>query len=144
MIKLNPYLNFLGHTEEAFNFYKSVFGGEFVMFQRFEDVRNLPEKDKMTRTDLKKLMHVSLKIGDNLLMGTDALESLGHTVTVGNNLSLSITVDSKEEADKLFKALGVGGAIAMPMMEMFWGSYFGMIDDAYGIKWMISFDHANT
>ncbi len=140
MIKLNPYLNFMGKTEEAFNFYKSVFGGEFVMMQRFENVQNLPEKEKMSPEDLKKIMHVSLMIGNEVLMATDALESMGHTLTVGNNVSLSLSVDSKEEADKLFNALLVGGKVAMPMTDMFWGAYFGMVDDAYDIKWMISFD----
>ena len=141
MIKLNPYLNFLGHSEEAFNFYKSVFGGEFVLLQRFKDIDDLPEKEKMNEADLEKIMHVSLKIGNNLLMGTDAVESLGHTVTVGNNVSLSLDTDSKEEADRLFKALQVGGSVGMPMMDMFWNAYFGMVDDAYGIKWLINFEY---
>ncbi len=141
MIKLNPYLNFMGRTEEAFNFYKSVFGGEFVMLQRFKDVADLPEKDKMSEADLNKIMHVALKIGNNILMATDALESAGHTVTFGNNVSLSLSVDSKEEADRLFNTLQKkGGSAAMPMTEMFWGAYFGMVDDAFGVKWMISFD----
>ncbi len=144
MIKLNPYLNFMGRTEEAFTFYKSVFGGEFQMFQRFEDVPNLPDKEKMSPADLKKIMHVSLMIGTDVLMATDALESAGHVLTVGNNISLTLSVDSKEEADKLFAALLVGGTVAMPMTDMFWGAYFGMVDDAFGIKWMISFDAKHT
>ena len=144
MIKLNPYLNFMGRTEEAFTFYKSVFGGEFQMFQRFEDVPNLPDKEKMSPADLKKIMHVSLMIGTDVLMATDALESAGHVLTVGNNISLTLSVDSKEEADKLFAALLVGGTVAMPMTDMFWGAYFGMVDDGYGIKWMISFDAKHT
>jgi len=139
MIKLNPYLNFMGHTEEAFNFYKNVFDGEFIMLQKFKDVENLPEKEKMSETDLEKIMHVSLKIGNDVLMATDALESLGHTLIVGNNVSLSLTPDSKEEADRLFKALKVGGKVEMPMMDMFWGDYFGMVDDKFGIKWMINY-----
>lgn len=140
MIKLNPYLNFLGKTEEAFNFYKSVFGGEFVMLQRFKDVKDLPEKDKMSEADLNKIMHVSLPIGEQILMATDALESMGHTLTIGNNISLALGVDSKEEADRLWKELQKnGGKSDMPMQDMFWGDYFGMVDDSYGIKWMISF-----
>lgn len=140
MIKLNPYLNFLGKTEEAFNFYKSVFGGEFVMLQRFRDVKDLPEKDKMSEADLNKIMHVSLPIGEQILMATDALESMGHTLTIGNNISLALGVDSKEEADRLWNALQKnGGKSDMPMQDMFWGDYFGMVDDTYGIKWMISF-----
>ena len=139
MIKLNPYLNFMGRTEEAFNFYKNVFDGEFIMLQKFKDVENLPEKEKMSETDLEKIMHVSLKIGNDVLMATDALESLGHTLIVGNNVSLSLTPDSKEEANRLFKALKVGGKVEMPMMDMFWGDYFGMVDDKFGIKWMINY-----
>ena len=141
MLKLNPYLNFMGRTEEAFNFYKSVFGGEFAMLQRFSDVPNLPDKEKLSADDLNKLMHVALPIGDNVLMATDALESMGHTLTVGNNISLTISTDSKEEADRLFAALGAGGKSDMPMQDMFWGQYFGMVDDKFGIKWMISYDY---
>lgn len=143
MIKLNPYLNFLGRTEEAFNFYKSVFGGELGIIQRFKDVPDLPEKEKMSEADLNKIMHVSLKIGDDVLMGTDTLESLGHTFAVGNNVSLSLSPDSKEEADRLFNALKEGGKVTMPMMDMFWGDYFGMVDDAFGIHWMINFNMHN-
>ncbi len=141
-VKLNPYLNFLGRTEEAFNFYRSVFGGEFSMLQRFRDTPDFPGKEKMSAAELEKIMHVSLTIGDNTLMATDALESQGHTLTVGNNVSLSLGVDSQAEADRLFHALQAGGGkVCMPMTEMFWGSYFGMVDDAYGVKWMINFDH---
>lgn len=141
MTKLNPYLNFMGRTEEAFNFYKSVFGGEFLFFQRFKDVENLPEKEKMSETDLEKIMHVSLKIGNDVLMATDALESLGHKLIVGNNISLSLSPDSREEADRLFSALGDQGKVEMPMMDMFWGDYFGMVDDKFGIKWMINYNN---
>lgn len=139
MIQINPYLNFLEKTEEAFNFYKSVFGGEFTAIQRFKDVPDLPNKDKMSAEDQERLMHVALKVGDNTLMGTDALSSLGQTLTAGNNISLSLNVDSKEEADRLFGALGEGGKVGLPMTDMFWGDYFGMVDDKFGIKWMISF-----
>ncbi|MFA6074171.1 MAG: VOC family protein [Candidatus Woesearchaeota archaeon] len=143
MIKLNPYLNFMGRTEEAFNFYKSVFGGEFSILQKFKDVENLPEKEKMNAADLEKIMHVSLKIGNDVLMGTDALESMGHTLTVGNNISISIHTDSREEADRLFSALQIGGKVEMPMMDMFWGDYFGMVDDKFGIKWMVDYTNKN-
>jgi len=139
MIKLNPYLNFLGKTEEAFNFYKSVFGGEFVIFQRFKDIPNLPDKEKLSESDLNKIMHVSLKIGNDTLMATDTMDSMGPKLTVGNNVSLSLSPESKEEADKLFKALQIGGKVEMPLMKMFWGDYFGMIEDAFGVKWMINF-----
>lgn len=142
MIKLNPYLNFLGRTEEAFTFYKSIFGGEFAMLQRFRDIPEFPGKTEIAEADIDKLMHVALPIGGGILMGTDALESQGHTLTFGNNISLSLTVDSKEEADALFAALATGGTVAMPMTDMFWGSYFGMVDDKFGVKWMISFENA--
>lgn len=144
MTKLNPYLNFAGQTEEAFNFYKSVFGGEFVMLQRFEEVPDSPDRPKMTKEEMKKIMHISLMIGDQVLMGTDALESQGHALKVGNNISLSLSPDSKEEADRLFKALGNGGSVDMPMMDMFWGAYYGMVTDGFGIKWMINYDNKRT
>lgn len=138
MLKLNPYLNFLGRTEEAFIFYKSVFGGEFITFQRFKDVPNLPGKDTLSEIDLNKIMHVSLKVGANELMGTDALESMGHTLTMGNNVSLSLHPDAKEEAERLIANLSVGGSVTMPLQEMFWGAYFGMVDDKFGMHWMIN------
>jgi PhnB protein len=140
MLKLNPYLNFLGKTEEAFNFYKSVFGGGFVgKISRFKDVPDLPNKDQMSEEDLNKVMHVALMIGDNMLMATDALESQGQTLTVGNNISLSLHPDTKEEADRLFAALGEGGRVDMPLQDMFWGDYFGMLTDQFGIQWMVNF-----
>ena len=138
MTRLNPYLNFMGRTEEAFNFYKSVFGGEFVMLQRFGET---PAKDQMPESDWDKIMHVSLMVGKEVLMGTDALESAGHVLTFGNNISLTLSTDTKEEADRLWMALQAnGGKSDMPLQDMFWGAYFGMADDAFGIKWMISFD----
>lgn len=132
---MNPYLNFNGNSEEAFNFYKSVFGGEFSMLQRFKDT---PEGDKLSPEDANKIMHIALPVGVNTLMATDALESMGQKLVVGNNSHLSIHAESRAEADKLFAALAVGGKIEMPLMDMFWGSYFGMVDDKFGIKWMIS------
>lgn len=144
MIKLNPYLNFMGRTEEAFNFYKSIFGGDFAMLQRFKEVKDLPDKEKMSESDMNKIMHVSLPIGNEVLMCTDALESLGHKLVMGNNISLSISVDSKEEADRIFNAFKEKGKVDMPMKNEFWGAYFGMVDDQFGIKWMISFDPKNA
>lgn len=137
MLKLNPYLNFLGKTEEAFTFYKSVFGGEFISLTRFKDMPGMPS---MSEADGNKLMHVSLKVGQNELMGTDALESLGHTVVAGNGISLSLHPDTKEEADRLFAALSAGGSVAQPLADAPWGAYFGMVDDKFGIKWMINCD----
>lgn len=137
MKAVNPYLNFNGNTEEAFNFYKSVFGGEFVTLQRFKDT---PEAGKMPSEVADKLMHVSLPIGKgNILMGTDALESMGQKLTVGNNFSLAISADNEAEADKIFDKLSAGGKVEMQMAKVFWGDYFGMLTDKFGIQWMISF-----
>lgn len=142
-LKINPYLNFMGRTEEAFVFYKSVFGGEFTSLQQFKDIPGLPGKEQMSEADLNKLMHVSLPIGNNVLMGTDTLESLGHTLNFGNNISLSIDVDSKDEADRLFKALSEGGKVEMALHDTFWNAYFGMVEDQFGIKWMINCETKN-
>jgi PhnB protein len=139
MATLNPYLNFNGNTEEAFNFYKSVFGGEFITLQRFKDT---PMADKIASADQDKIMHVALPIGQgNILMATDALESMGQKLAVGNNISLSLEVDSEAEADKLFGALGAGGQVTMPLEKAFWGAYFGMVTDKFGIQWMVNYSY---
>jgi PhnB protein len=139
MATLNPYLNFNGNTEEAFNFYKSVFGGEFITLQRFKDT---PEADRVAPADKDKIMHISLPIGKgNILMATDAVESMGHKLTVGNNFSLSLSAESEKEADKIFNGLSAGGKIDVPMSKMFWGAYFGMFTDKFGIQWMINYDY---
>jgi PhnB protein len=138
MIAVNPYLNFPGTTEEAFNFYKSVFGGEFINVQRFKDT---PEADKIPAGEADKLMHIALPVGPNtILMGTDALESMGQKLSFGNNMHLTLGVSTKEEADRLFAGLSAGGKITVPMSDMFWGAYFGMFTDKYGVQWMISYD----
>ena len=139
MATLNPYLNFKGNTEEAFNFYKSVFGGEFKELQRFKDT---PEAGRVPENEKDKLMHISLPIGPgNILMATDALESMGHKLTVGNNFYLSLSADSESEADKLFNGLSSDGKATMPLQKTFWGSYFGMVTDKFGINWMVSYDY---
>lgn len=137
MTRLNPYLNFKGHTEGAFNFYKSVFGGEFPMVSRFKDT---PEGSRVAPHEQDKIMHIALPIGENVLMGTDALESMGHNIVEGTNFSLSISADSREEADKIYTGLAAGGQATMPMQQQFWGAYFGMLTDKFGINWMVSFD----
>jgi PhnB protein len=137
MIKINPYLNFAGNAEEAFSFYKSVFGGEFAMLQRFKET---PEADKVPAEEQDKLMHVALPIGGNVLMATDALESMGQKLAVGNNITLSLSVESQAEADRIFAALSPGAKIDMPLQKTFWGAYFGMLTDKFGIQWMVSFD----
>ena len=136
MITINPYLNFAGNTEEAFNFYKSVFGGDFLFVQRFKDSPG--EAGKVSEDDADKLMHISLPVGNNILMATDALESMGHKLKPGNNFQLSIDTDSNEQADELFKKLSDGGTVFMPMADAFWGAYFGMLTDKFGIQWMVS------
>ncbi len=133
---VNPYLNFSGNTEEAFNFYKSVFGGEFTMLMRFKDV-----PDQKIPDDVKsQIMHVALPLGkNNILMGTDAPESMDFALTSGNNVHISIHAESREEADKLFNGLSAGGNVQMPMADMFWGDYYGSFADKFGIQWMVSF-----
>jgi PhnB protein len=138
MTSINPYLNFMGSTESAFNFYKAALGGEFVIFQRFKDV---PGGEKMKPEDQEKIMHVSLAFGKGcLLMGTDTLESMGQTVTQGNNYYISVSPESKEEADELFTKLSAGGQVTMPLDNAFWGAYFGMLIDKFGVQWMINFN----
>lgn len=139
MATVNPYLNFNGNTEEAFTFYKSVFGGEFITVQRFKDT---PEADKIAEADRDKIMHIALPIGyGTILMATDALESMGHPLTVGNNFYMSVSAESEKEADKLFKALSAGGRVTIPLEKAFWGAYFGMFTDKFGIQWMINYDY---
>ena len=139
MATINPYLNFLGNTEEAFNFYKSVFGGEFIMLQRFKDT---PEADKMAKEDGEKIMHIALAVGNGtILMATDALEAFGQKINFGNNIYISLTAESKEEADKLFKGLSADGKIEMPLQDTFWGAYFGSWADKFGVQWMVNYDY---
>jgi PhnB protein len=140
MITINPYLNFPGNTEEAFNFYKSIFGGEFVMIQRFGDT---PEAERVPAEQKDKIMHIALPVGGSVLMATDALESMGHKITAGTNFHLSVNPDSKEETDKLFAAMSEGGKITVPLAQMFWGDYFGMCTDKFGIQWMFSYNEKN-
>ena len=140
MAQINPYLNFEGNTEEAFNFYKSVFGGEFTALMRFGEMPGCDETP-ITDGDKDKIMHIALPIGDSILMGTDALESMGQKLEAGNNFSISINAASKEEADKFFSGLSDGGKIGMPLADAFWGAYFGMTSDKFGIQWMVNYDY---
>lgn len=140
MARINPYINFEGNTEEAFNLYKSVFGGEFATVMRFGEAPGCDETP-VAEDDKNKIMHIALPIGgDNVLMGTDALESMGQKLTAGNNFSISISADSKEEADRLFEGLAEGGKVEMPLADAFWGAYFGMLEDRFGMRWMINYD----
>jgi len=138
MTAINPYLNFNGNTEEAFNFYKSVFGGEFLTLMRFKDN---PGCGQMAESDKERIMHVALPIGNGtVLMATDALESMGQKLTLGNNFYIAIAPESKEEAERLFNGLSAGGKIEMPLQDMFWGAYYGSFTDKFGVQWMVNYD----
>ena len=137
MAKINPYLNFNGNTEEAFNFYRSVFGGEFAMVMRFSDMP--PQENCPAPASPEKIMHISLPLSDgHVLMGSDSPDE--YPIAMGNNIHISLSVDSQDEADKVFNGLSAGGKVAMPMGKTFWGSYFGMVADKYDINWMVSYD----
>ena len=140
MTKLNTYLNFAGNTEEAFNFYKSVFGGEFASVVRFKD---MPMQGvNISREDENKIMHIGLPIGnDNVLMATDALESLGQKLVQGNNVYISVHPESKEEADRIFNALSASGKIEMPIADQPWGDYYGSFKDKFGVQWMVNYSY---
>ena len=138
MAQINPYINFNGNTEEAFTFYKSVFGGEFAKIMRLKDL-STPEFP-VSENDANKIMLIALPIGKNILMGNDVPESMGLTNENENRSKISISAESKEEADKLFNGLSVGGQIEVPIGDSPWGSYFGMFRDKYGIEWMVDFD----
>src|SRR5690606_18908319 len=131
----NPYLNFNGNCEEAFNYYKKVFGGEFSYFSRMSDMEN---KD-ITEEDKNLIMHISLPIGRDVLMGSDVSTAMKPIFRQGNNNYISLSPTSKEEADRLFNELSDGGEIEMTMEEMFWGDYFGSFRDKFGIYWMINY-----
>jgi PhnB protein len=138
MTTINVYLTFNGYCEEAFNFYKSVFGGEFHTISRFKE---MPPMEGMSYPpeEAERLMHISLPISkETVLMGSDSSLSFGPPLVIGNNYSISVNVDSEKEADRIFNALSDGGKVGMPMGKTFWGSYFGMFTDKYGINWMIS------
>ncbi len=134
MKAVNPYLNFNGNTEEAFNFYKSVFGGEFISVMRFGDT---PGCESMPEAEKNGIMHIALQMGSNILMGTDVPKSM--EVSFGTNQSICIDTESREETDRFFNALADGGKVAMPLQDMFWGDYYGMLTDKFGIQWMLSF-----
>jgi PhnB protein len=138
MAQINPHINFNGNAEEAFTFYKSVFGGEFAIIMRFKDISS-PEFP-VTEKEANKIMHISLPIGKNVLMANDVPESMGKTNENENRSKISISAESKEEADRLFNGLSAGGQIEVPIGDSPWGSYFGMFRDKYGIEWIVDFD----
>jgi len=138
MATINPYINFNGNAEEAFTFYKSVFGGEFTTVSRFKDMES-PEF-QVSPNEADKIMHIALPIGGNTLMGNDVPKSMGRTNENENRSKISVNCESKEEADRLFTGLSVGGKIEFPMGLSPWGSYFGMFRDKFGIEWMVDLD----
>jgi len=139
MATVHPYLIFNGQCEEAFTFYKSVFGGEFAYMGKFGEMPG-DGSATLSESDANRIMHVSFPIGENtILMGSDSNEQSGD-VKFGDNISVSINTDSRIEADKLFQGLSSGGKITMPLQDTFWGAYFGMFVDKFGINWMINFD----
>lgn len=139
MALINPHINFNGNAEEAFTFYKSVFGGEFARVVRMKDLASA--EFPVSENDENKILHIALPIGkSNVLMGNDVPEFLGKVNEKENRSKISISTESKEEADKLFNGLSADGEIEMPISDSPWGSYFGMFRDKYGIEWMVDFD----
>lgn len=141
MASINPYLIFNGNCEEAFLFYKSAFGGDFTYIGRFGEMPPTEDENcpQPSADEMNRIMHVSLPIGDTVLMGSDSTSQSGD-VPFGGNFSVSINTSSRAEADQLFNALSAGGNAFMPMSNTFWGAYFGMFTDKFGIGWMVNFD----
>lgn len=140
MARVSTYLNFPRCTEEAFLFYRSVFGGEFNgPMHRFADIPAQPGQPVMAEADRQLVMHVELPLlGGHVLMGTDAPESMGFTVTPGNQVHINLEPDTRAGADRLFAALSAGGQVEMAMQDMFWGAYFGNFTDRFGVRWMVN------
>ncbi|MET0394891.1 MAG: SRPBCC domain-containing protein [Chitinophagaceae bacterium] len=140
MARVSTYLNFPGRTEEAFNFYKSVFGGEFNGgINRFGDLPAREGMPSLSDEDKKLVLHIELPIlGGHILMATDATESMGFKVAYGNNIHINLEPDTREETKRLYEALSAGGKVTMELQDMFWGAYFGSCTDKYGINWMIN------
>jgi PhnB protein len=139
MAQINPYIHFNGNAEEAFAFYKSVFGGDFAMVMRFKDLTF--EGSIATDDEANKIMHIALPIGKhNILMGSDTPAALGTHNENETRSKISISAESKAEADQLFNGLSAGGQVEMPIQDSPWGSYFGMFRDKFGIEWMVDFD----
>ncbi len=138
MTTINQHVNFNGNAEEAFGFYRSVFGGEFARIVRFKEMAS--EDFVVSEKEADKIMHIELPIGPTRLMGNDVPEFMGRTNERENRSKISIDVDSREEADRIFQALSEGGEVEMPIGDSPWGTYFAMWRDRYGIEWMIEFD----
>jgi PhnB protein len=139
MTQLNPYLSFGGNAEEAFNFYKSVFGGDFAAVMRWGD--NPQACDQFPDLDKNSIMHIALAVGDSMIMASD--DAMGN-LKEGNNFSVAINPDSREDSDRIFAGLSAGGNVTCPMMDMFWGGYFGSFTDKFGINWLINYSEQNA
>ncbi len=137
MARINPHINFNGNAEEAFTFYRSVFGGEFTKVIRFKDIAG-PDMPVAAHEE-NKIMHIALPIGNSVLMANDVPEVLGTVNENEHRSKISVSAESREEADKLFAGLSAGGAVEMPLEDSPWGTYFAMFRDKYGIEWMIEF-----
>jgi PhnB protein len=139
MIRTNSYFNFPGNSEEAMTYYKNLFGGEFTAVQRFND---MPGCEKMPPEEQNMMMHISLTTPDGqVFMATDALESMAHKLTYGNNSYTMLTTENETETERLFKGLSAGGKIESPLNKTFWGAYFGMCQDKFGVQWMINYTY---
>lgn len=140
MASVSTYLNFVRSTEDAFNFYKKVFGTEFVgQIARMGDAPPMPGQPPLPEADKKLIMHIALPIlAGHMIMGTDAPESMGFTLAQGNNVYINLEPDTRAETDRLFNALGEGGKVEMPLAEQFWGDYFGSLKDKFGTQWMFN------
>lgn len=137
MARINPSINFNGNAEEAFNFYRSVFGGTFERIIRLKDMASADFP--VDKAEENKIMHIALPIGSNILIGNDVPSFLGTVNENENRSKIAINAESKEEADKLFNGLSAGGTVEVPMDKSPWGSYFGMFRDKYGIEWMVDY-----
>ena len=141
MATINPYLTFDGNCEEAFSFYRSVFGGEFATLMRMGEVEGMPVPDSAKN----QVMHVALPVGETaILMGSDTMEGMGPAFSAGNNFSVAVGPKSKEEADQIYAGLSAGGTQTSPMADAFWGGYFGILVDKFGIQWLINYDAARN
>lgn len=138
MAQINPHINFNGNAEEAFNFYKSVFGGAFTKIIRFKDLGDT--EHPLAESEANKIMHIALPIGNTSLMGNDVPEFMGRVNENENRSKIFVAAESREEADKIFNGLSAGGSVEMPIDESPWGTYFAMFRDKYGIEWMVEFE----
>lgn len=139
MARVNPYISFRGNCEEAFNFYSSVFGHSITQIMRYKDA---PPNQQLPASEMEKIMHISLPIGHGtILMGSDTPHIVQHDTSIGNTFSISVSTESEKEALEIFTGLSNGGKVTMPLDKSFWGTYFGMFTDRFGVQWMVTYDH---